>query len=287
MTERRDLMIPGKAGRLSVRVKGVLADAVQIAVLVQGANLSGQAGYDFSFDGGRDYSFMDALVARGIAAVTFSVRGYALSDCPPDPLSIDTDAAIEDLASVVDWLSALGPGAAFQRPHLIGWSWGGRVCARYAETRNDVVNRLVLLDPALGGGNKVPPDPMDAWWSGGWQYFHDRLEPEFSEPGAARALADFVVQNEPRSPNGIRRENARGSTPSNAGQIRRPTLMLYGSAAARQAYMQGGARRADFFEMLDTNDRALIIVPDCGDYAHLQRPRRLLHRHVADFLLAT
>ncbi len=277
-------MIPGKAGKLSVRTKGLAENANSIAVLVQGANLSGQAGYDFAFSGGTDYSLMDALVARGIAAVTFSVRGYAKSECPPDPFSIDTDAAIEDLTTVMEWLAKVAPGSAFQRPHLLGWSWGGRICARYTQTHDDHVARLVLMDPALGGGNLIPLDPPDAWWSGGWQYFHDRLEAEFSEPEARRALADFVMQHEPKSPNGIRLENARGSTASVAEQIRRPTLMLYGSAAAQQNYMQGGLQRADFFEKLNTRDRALIIVPDGGDYAHLQKPRRVIHGHVADFL---
>ncbi len=284
MTDRQDLMIAGKAGRLSVRTKGLTPGSRHVAILVQGANLSGQAGYDFSYPGGAEYSIMDGLVARGIAAITFSVRGYAQSDCPPDPFDIDTDAAIEDLGSVVDWLATEGR-SGHQRPHLIGWSWGGRICAQYTQTHDDHVDRLALLDPALGGGNRILPEPTDAWWSGGWQYFHDRLEPEFTEPEAARALADFVMQHEPKSPNGIRRENARGSRASVAGQIRRPTLMLYGSEAAKQDYMQGGLRRADFFDELATRDRALIIVPDCGDYAHLQKPRRALHRHVADFLL--
>lgn len=286
MSGQHDLMVPGKAGRISVRTKGLTPKSRHVAILVQGANLSGQAGYDFAFPGGQDYSVMDALVARGIAAVTFSVRGYAMSECPANPLSIDTDAAIEDLGSVVEWLATVGAAPNLQRPHLVGWSWGGRICARYTQSHGDHVDRLILLDPALGGGNKIPPDPAEAWWTGGWQYFHDRLEPEFTEPGAARALANFVIQHEPKSPNGIRRENARGSTASVAERIKRWTLMLYGSAAAQQNYMQGGLRRADFFDSLGTHDRALIIVPECGDYAHLQKPRRVLHRHVADFLLA-
>ena len=61
--------------------------------------------------------------------------------------------------------------------------------------------------------------------------------------------------------------------------------MIYGSAAGQQNYMQGGLRRAQFFEDLATSDKALIIVPGCGDYAHFQRPRKLFARHVADFLL--
>jgi pimeloyl-ACP methyl ester carboxylesterase len=276
-----DLMIDGRAGRLAVRTKGLQNAQRDVAVLVQGANLSGQAGFDFAFPGGVDYSMMDMLVARGLAAVTFSVRGYAHSDVPADPLTVDTNAAIEDLHSVVTWLA----GRGVRRPHLAGWSWGGRITARYAETHAESVGRLALLDPALGGGNKILPDPTEAWWSGGWQYFHDRLEEEYTEPAARRALADFVVQHEPKSPNGIRRENARGSVAPRAELITRPTLMIYGNAAGRQNYMQGGITRADFFEQLATPDKALCIIPGCGDYAHFQHPRKRLAQTIADFLM--
>jgi alpha-beta hydrolase superfamily lysophospholipase len=281
MNDQQDLMIPGTAGALSVRTKGLARRREHVVVLVQGANLSGQAGYDFSFPGGSDYSVMDAMVARGIGAVTFAVRGYAKSECRHDAFKVDTDAAIEDLATVVDWV-----GRQFNAlPHLAGWSWGGRIVARYVQANAGKVARVVLLDPALGGGNRILPEPTDAWWSGGWDYFHDRLEPEYSEEALRRALADFVIAQEPRSPNGIRLENARGSTASDASLITRPTLMLYGSAAAQQNYMQGGLQRADFFEKLATRDKSLHIIPDCGDYAHLQLPRRRLHTAVADFLL--
>ena len=50
--------------------------------------------------------------------------------------------------------------------------------------------------------------------------------------------------------------------------------MLYGSEAARQDYMQGGLPRAEFFERLASRDKRFMIVPDCGDYAHLEIPRR-------------
>jgi pimeloyl-ACP methyl ester carboxylesterase len=281
MALANDLMIDGRAGRLAVRTKGLESAGKVVVILVQGANLSGQAGFDFSFPGGTDYSMMDMLVARGLAAVTFSVRGYAHSDVPADPFTVDTDAAIEDLHSVVTWLA----GKGVRQPHLAGWSWGGRITARYTETHAEGVDRLALLDPALGGGNKIPPDPTEPWWSGGWQYFHDRLEKEYTEPAARRALADFVVQHEPKSPNGIRRENARGSVAPRAELITRPTLMIYGTAAGQQNYMQGGIARADFFERLATPDKMLRIIPGCGDYAHFQHPRKRLANTVADFLL--
>jgi len=282
MALANDFMIDGSAGRLSVRTKGLTKAATQVVILVQGANLSGQAGFDFGFAGGVDYSMMDLLVARGLGTVTFSVRGYALSDAPADPFDVDTDAAIEDLHSVVTWLV----GQGVHRAHLAGWSWGGRITARYSQSHPHAVGRLALLDPALGGGNKIPPDPTEAWWSGGWQYFHDRLEGEFTEPAARKALADFVVQHEPRSPNGIRRENARGSVAPKPELITRPTMMIYGAAAGQQNYMQGGITRADFFERLATTDKVLSIIPGCGDYAHFQHPRRRLANAVADFLIA-
>ena len=115
-----DTFIPGRVGRLAVRSKGLEAKPAHVVILVQGANLTGQAGFDLSFPGGADYSLMDALVARGLGAVTFALRGYGESDPPEDPLTVDTDAAIEDLADVVEWLNTEG----YARPHLLGWSWG-------------------------------------------------------------------------------------------------------------------------------------------------------------------
>jgi pimeloyl-ACP methyl ester carboxylesterase len=283
MAEAIDLMIPGRAGDLAVRTKGLESHPRNIVVLVQGANLSGQAGYDLRVPGGRDYSLMDLFVERGFGAITFAIRGYGRSGAPADPLTIDTDAAIEDLESVFDWATA----EALPLLHLAGWSWGGRIVARFAARHPDRVARLALIDPALGGHAPIPFEPREPWFSGGWQYFHDRLQPEYTEPGAAAALADFVVRHEPRSPNGIRAENARGPLAARAAEITRPTLMIYGSAAAQQNYMQGGIARLTFFEELATRDKSFVIVPDCGDYAHFQKPRRRYGLAIADFLLAS
>ena len=145
MTQAHDFFIPGPAGKLSVRAKGLESQPEQIVVLVQGANLCGQTGYDFTFPGGADYSLMDALAASGYGAVTFAVRGYGQSDAPPDAMTVQTDQAIEDLIAVMDWAAEQG----YARPHLLGWSWGGRIAGRFAEQFPDRVGRLVLLDPAL------------------------------------------------------------------------------------------------------------------------------------------
>jgi pimeloyl-ACP methyl ester carboxylesterase len=282
MTQAHDFFIPGPAGKLSVRAKGLESQPEQLVVLVQGANLCGQTGYDFTFPGGADYSLMDALAASGYGAVTFAVRGYGQSDAPPDAMTVQTDQAIEDLIAVMDWAAEKG----YARPHLLGWSWGGRIAGRFAEQFPDPVGRLVLLDPALGGGDKVLPAPTESWWVNTFEDYMKRLEAEFTELPAREAFAALVIANDRRVPNGIRMENAIGSIQVKPEAVTRPTLMIYGHAAARQNYMQGSVQRGDFFERLATDDKALVIVPGGGDYAHLQNPRRACQGAIVEFLQA-
>jgi pimeloyl-ACP methyl ester carboxylesterase len=280
MIAANDFMIEGPAGRLATRTKGLEQNPGRIVVLVQGANLTGQAGYDFFFPGGDDYSVMDALVQRGYGTLTFAIRGYGPSDPVDDPLSVDTDAALDDLGAVMEWVRASG----YERPHLLGWSWGGRIVARYAEKRGTEIGKLVLLDPALGG-NVSGVHPEEPFFSGDWDWWYtDRLVTEYADETARRALADYVVEQEPRSPAGIRRENAEGTIAAVPENIDQPTLMLYGSEAAKADYMRAGIPRADFFERLASRDKSFIIIPDCGDYAHLERPRHIINAVVADFL---
>lgn len=280
MNAAQDFMIDGPVGQLSARSKGLETQPESMVVLVQGANLTGQAGYDFSFPGGEDYSVMDALVNRGYGTLTFAIRGYGHSDPVDDPLSVDTDTALEDLEAVMNWVAQEG----YERPHLLGWSWGGRIVARYAEKRSAELGRLILLDPALGG-NVSGVHPDEPYFSGDWDWWYtDRLVTEFSEVAARKALADYVVNHEPRSPAGIRRENAEGTIAATPENIDLPTLMLYGSEAAKADYMRAGIPREEFFERLAAREKSFIIIPDCGDYAHLEKPRHLLNGIVADFL---
>ena len=280
MFDNADLMIPGPDGKLSVRTRCIEQSNGNVAILVQGANVSGQAGYDFKFDGGADYSFMDGLAARGVGSVTFSIRGYEKSELKSDPLSVQTEQAIEDLAAVVDWLESEG----IETPHLLGWSWGGRIAGRYVESNPDRIDRMILLDPALGGGQLVLPHPSDEWWDNTYDYFFNRLEEEFTELEARKAFAALVSSTEPKAPNGIRQENANGSIPAAPAAIKRPTMMLYGDAAGAANYMHGSQRRGDFFESLGTQDKSLMIIPGAGDYAHIQNPRCRFQKAAADFL---
>jgi pimeloyl-ACP methyl ester carboxylesterase len=156
--------------------------------------------------------------------------------------------------------------------------------ARYAEDRGDELGRLVLLDPALGG-NVSGVHPEEPYFCGDWDWWYtDRLVTEYTDEAVRRALADYVVEHEPRSPAGIRRENAEGTIAAVPEKIDQPILMLYGSEAAKADYMRAGIPRADFFERLASRDKSFVIIPDCGDYAHLENPRHIVNGAVADFL---
>lgn len=282
MADVRNFFIEGQAGQLAVRTKGLDASPARIVIMVQGSNLTGQSMFDFAFPGGERYSLMDEIVAMGFGAVTFALRGYGASTPPVDPFSVTTEAAMEDLAAVVDWAWAQG----FERPHILAFSWGGRIAGRYAGEQGGRIGRLVLYDPARGGGGLVLPAPVDPWFTNTPEFYLQKFEPEFTDIALREALAAHVGRYEARSPNGIRLENASYVTPVAPERITNPTLLVYGAEAAKAVYMQGGMARGEFFERLATDDKSFVIVPGGGDFAHFQHARFRLYAAIAHFLAA-
>jgi pimeloyl-ACP methyl ester carboxylesterase len=280
LNDTRNLMIPGPVGNLSVRTKGMAASPANVIIMVQGSNLTGQSIFDFSFEGGDRYSLMDEIVAMGFGAITFSLRGYGKSELPGDPFDVTTEAAMEDLEAVADWLSSQG----YACPHLFAFSWGGRIAGRWAENNAARINKLILYDPARGGGGLVLPAPTEPWFTNTPEFYLQKFEPEFTALDLRTALAAHVLAYDSRSPNGIRRENATPVIAVRPEAITNPTLMVYGSEAAKAIYMIGGMARGEFFEKLATNDKAFVIVPGAGDFAHFQEGRFRLYQAIANFL---
>lgn len=282
MIQVRDFTINGPVGDIAMRTKGLTSDTGQIVIMVQGSNLTGQSIFDFAYPEGERYSLMDEIVAMGFGAVTFSIRGYGKSTPPGDPMTVTTEAAMEDLAAVFDWAASEG----YARPHLLAFSWGGRIAGRFAERNADRIGRLVLYDPARGGGGLVLPAPTEPWFVNTPQFYLEKFEPEFTEPALREALAAHVLAHDSRSPNGIRLENASYVTPVDPDAITTPTLMVYGAEAAKAIYMKGGMERGEFFERLATDDKAFVILPGGGDFAHFQGARFRLFAAVEAFLTA-
>jgi pimeloyl-ACP methyl ester carboxylesterase len=280
MNDVQDLMIEGAVGKLSVRTKGLAAKPANVVIMVQGSNLTGQSIFDFSFPGGERYSVMDEIVAMGFGAVTFSVRGYGRSELPGDPFAVTTESAMEDLAAVFDWVAAQG----WARPHLLGFSWGGRIAGRFAETNAERIDHLILYDAARGGGNLILPAPTDPWFVNSPEFYMQKFEPEYTDLDLREALSAHVLAHDHRAPNGIRLENASYVTPVDPEALHCPTLMVYGVAAAQAAYMKGGMERGEFFEKIAHPDKVFAILPDSGDFSHFQRGRFRLYKAIADFL---
>ncbi len=278
--DTEDFAIAGPAGEIAVRTRGLSCRPAQIVVLVQGSNLTGQSMFDFRYPSGTRTSMMDEIAALGFGAVTFSIRGYGRSTPPADPLTVTTDAAMEDLGAVLDWAASSG----YPRPHLLAFSWGGRIAGRYAERHGDRIGRLVLYDPARGGNAPVVTENLQPWYENSPEFYIQKLEPEFTDPALLAALCDHVARHDRRSPNGIRLENAGHVEPIRPELIRNPTLLVYGVEAAKAPYMQAELDRARFFELLATDDKAFVVVPQSGDFAHFQHGRFKLFDAIGWFL---
>ncbi len=281
MTDPVDTVIEGPAGKLAVRSRGLRAGVSSAVICVQGALLPGQTAFDIPV-GPPDMSLLSVLADAGHAAVTFAVRGYGASEVPADPLAISTEDGIADLAAVIGWVRA---ETGLERVHLFSWSWGGRITGRFTEEHPEVVDRLVLMDPALGGNTPTPDiTPKEPFRANTVEEFRRRVEAVHTDEDVREAIAQYVAEHNPTSPNGIGREGSLGPVPVAPERVTRPTLMVYGVDAAKAAYMKGPITREEFFARLATDDRVFAIVPDGGDYLHLQRGRHRLHRVVCEFL---
>jgi pimeloyl-ACP methyl ester carboxylesterase len=276
-----DLFVEGPNGKLSVRTKGMEAKPANVVICIQGANLSGQTGYDFHFPGGKDYSLMDAIVARGLGAITFALSGSGKSDPPRDPVGYNTQAAIEDCLAVMDWAAEQG----YPKPFLFGWSWGARMVLRICEDHADRIARIVSLVPGFGGGNPVLPAPTGEWIANTRADYLARLPAEFTDENVRLALADRVEIDDPRLPAGVQVESATVSRACDPTKVTRPTLLIYGSEGYKAGYHVGAEPRAQFLERMATDDKGIVIIPDSTDYVHFQRHRRRFHKMAIDFFL--
>lgn len=276
-----DTVIDGPAGDLAVRSRGLRAGAPSAVVCVQGALLPGPTAFDIPL-GPPDLSLLRVLAGAGHAAVTFSARGYGASTGPADPLTISTEDGMADLAAVIDHVRAV---TGLDRVHLFSWSWGGRVTGRFTEAHPELVDRLVLMDPALGGNAATPElTPTQGHRANTVEEFRSRIEAVHTDPDLREEIAQYVATHHPTSPNGIGREGSLSPVAVAPERVTRPTLMVYGVDAAKAAYMKGPITREEFFARLATDDKVFAIVPAGGDYLHLQRGRHRLHRLVLEFL---
>lgn len=125
-------------------------------LLVHGATF-GAGLFDLPLPG---YSLMEELAQGGRPVYALDIRGYGHSlggaemnspaSCSP-PFARLVDA-VEDVATVVEFIQRQEEASAV---HLVGFSWGTVVSARYAGLYPQCVSRLVLYAPLYAEANAM------------------------------------------------------------------------------------------------------------------------------------
>ena len=200
------------------------------------------------------WNFVDSRVSahlvpdlsRSFRVVTYDPRGAGRSDRPPTGYRFD-----DHLADAVAVLRAAGVA----RASLVAGSIGANPAALLAARLPDLVERLVLIAPAIQVGPAASPedDDDDAFWMErasyqGWERFSAPswrqdwpgfarwfLELVFNEPGSEAlidAMLSIALEADPEILIQQHRERHRGrdalAAPAILGTISCPTLVLHG-----------------------------------------------------------
>ncbi|MBI4201515.1 MAG: alpha/beta fold hydrolase [Chloroflexi bacterium] len=244
--------------------------SAHVTLLVHGSTYSGPNVFDVQVPG-KDYSMMDFLARSGHDVFTFAVWGYGRSDRPEDGFAVTTEAALQDIAAVVDAIQRLRGVKAI---NLLGWSWGGRTTALFTSRHPEAVERLVLYAGGAGNAAGNRPEPTEPWNIITRENIMARIEQDCVIPDAQEEFIRNAVAIDRKAP--VRKgTGAPGEPPSALPEaIRVPTHIIYG---ARDGGYQA-ERVADFFARLATPDKALTVYPDAGHFLFIQKPRlRFFH----------
>jgi pimeloyl-ACP methyl ester carboxylesterase len=118
-------------------------------LFIHGASFPSALAFGFRMNG---VSWMDVLSEQGFDTYALDFVGYGDSDRYPEmlepadshaPLGRATEVAF-DIDRAVDFMCAR---SAARKIILIGHSWGATVCAYYATSHNDRIDKLVLFAP--------------------------------------------------------------------------------------------------------------------------------------------
>jgi pimeloyl-ACP methyl ester carboxylesterase len=138
------------------------------------------------------------LAAAGRAAVAVDLRGHGHSDKPE--IGYDFAAIAGDLAGLI---AALGPG--FERPILVGQSWGAGVVLDFAARHPELTRGIVLVDGGLTEMQEAfptwevcwerlaPPPLVGMPLSDVEAYFHS-AHADWPEEGFEGSLANFEIR---------------------------------------------------------------------------------------------
>jgi pimeloyl-ACP methyl ester carboxylesterase len=309
-----DFHVPSRTAGIEIfirnkRVRGAEAfPSNRIVLFVHGVTFPSESTFDLSLDG---QSWMDFIARAGYDVYLVDVRGYgastrpaAMSEAPDRNPPVATLAeAVEDIDAAVDFIR--------RRRHvdkvgLIGWSWGTVIMGRYAATRGEKVDRLVLYAPvwqrrtesaaARGADMRTAYRLVDVgatksrWLAGVRQDKQEQLIPPgwFESWVAANLATDpwGSAQRPPvmRAPNGglpAPQPSGEWRPPYDPAAIRVPTLLVKGEwDADAPAYMA----QTLFPLLVNTPAKEYVEIGEGTHSIMLERNRMRLFRVVQNFL---
>jgi 2-succinyl-6-hydroxy-2,4-cyclohexadiene-1-carboxylate synthase len=209
--------------------------------------------------------------------IGIDLPGHGRAESPPDPAAYRVEPTIEALLAALD-----GLGLA-DRPHLLGYSMGGRVALHLALAAPERLATLTLESASPGILDPVERDARvqsdaalaDMLEREGIEPFVERWErvPLFASqaglPDAARARlrAGRLGQRALGLANSLRGFGAGLPAPlqPRLSELTLPTLLLVGALDAK--YCQIGREMVAALP-----DASLVVVPDAGHTVHLEQP---------------
>ena len=202
-------------------------------LLLHGSAYSTRSVFDFPAVGGDDsYSLLWQLGQRGTTPFGLDFSGYSASRLPDRPAPEGINTYVDDAAAA----------AAFIReqtglsPTVVGWSFGGQVAGRLAETHPGLVARLVLWGATWGHDREhVPPSmrtlaPLpDPWRTNTAEHAaSDFCMPGTYDPDIVAPFVERALRFDPISPSAARSAIARPVALFDAEAIRAETLIVHG-----------------------------------------------------------
>ena len=172
------------------------------------------------------WQFVGDALADFAHVYTLDNRGRGLSSGGSD-LGYMLDDYVADTAGVIE---ALG----LERPTVLGHSMGGRIVVALAAARPDLVGRLIVVDPPVGGPGRRPyPIPLD-WYLEGLDKAARGVKSERDSPLLSRwtdeqlALRDeWLPSCDPTAIAESRRSFEEEEIHSRLPRIECPVLLIY------------------------------------------------------------
>lgn len=235
--------------------------------------------------------------AQDYCAVAIDLRGYNLSDKPPEQSAYALPELIKDIEGVI---RALG----YDRCILVGHDWGGAIAWAFAYAHPQMLERLIVLNlphPArFAAGLRTPQQLLRSWYIG---LFQLPILPELLLQAGHYAAIRSVFQNQAINPNAFTETDLDAYVAAAAqpgaltcmlnyyrnlfapdsflnrtwGVLPVPTLMIWGendAALGKELTYQTEQYVADF---------QIRYIPNCSHWVQQEQPETV-NRYIREFL---